>query len=290
MRRKSIARTVCALAIAALCACVGTVPSRYEVRDLRVISVVADPPEVSPGDTVKLTTYFEDPSGTGLAASLQQCPNGLDQTRAIDCVGTASALTLATANASAPALGIASVFSAEFSYTEPLDILDDLPALAKRYGFYDQFLFHGDDGVRTIDADKRVVVTDATVFAKNKNPSLLGFDVQESAGQAADLFALQRGSSYTLHPLYDASSLEAYTVVDFQNNVQSFTEEASFVWSCSLSCSLDRDTSYGPQTVTLSIPLDWNFGENLLVNVVMRDGRGGEVPFVRRFRVLPHAD
>ena len=279
-------RLACLLTL--LPACLGTVPSRYEIHDLRVISVVADHPEVSPGDTVQLTVYFEDPTRSIVTAVMQQCPNTETQTRGIGCVGTPSAIALGSAPAT-PALGVPHVFASQFSYTEPLDILDGAPTLAKRYGFYDQLLFHGEDGKRSIDADKRIVVTPATITEKNRNPTLHGFAVVESAGQATDLFAMQRGSSYTLRPLYDAASLEDYRVVDFQGQTQSFHEEASFVWSCAQSCVIERDTSYGPQTTTLSIPLEWNDGDDLLVNVVMRDGRGGEALFVRRFRVLPHA-
>jgi hypothetical protein len=271
-------------------ACTGTVPSRYEIRDLRVISVVAEPPEVAPGDTVQLTAYFEDPEvdASGIAASMRQCPDTGTQTRDITCVGTASELTLAS-EPTVPAFAVPNVFSAQFTYTESATALTDVPPSATAYGYYDQILFHGQDAHGGIDASKRVVVT-AAGTPKNKNPSLQGFAVIESEGQAQDLFAMQRGGSYTLQPIYDPSSLESYTVKDYTGHVLSFVEEASFVWSCAQSCTIDRDTSYGDQTVTLSLPLDWNFGDSLLVNVVMRDGRGGEVPFVREFRVLPHAD
>ncbi len=285
MRRFSCTRRFfCTLLLSA---CTGSLPSSYEIHDLRVISVVADPPEVSPGDSVTLTAYFEAPDVTdpSIAVKWQHCPAMNAQGGDITCEGTSSIVTVQegpTATAVFPG-----IFTSAFTYTVPADFLTNVSPLAKIYGYNDDRLVHGDDGKKTIDADKRVVVSNAPADKQNSNPIFSGFTIAEAKGVAPDVFALERTQTYTFTPSYDPSSIENYSIPDFSGKLQSFSEETSFIWSCAPSCTIDRSTTYGTQTMSLSLPADWNFGATLTVNAVMRDGRGGEAFRYQQFRVLP---
>lgn len=275
-------------------ACGDPLPEPYLVQDLRVIAVVLEPPQAEPGQTVQVTAYLADPGNDGRAvqARLATCPWRGGEGGTSDCV--ADGRELIVAEAVAQAVG-AELFVASFPYTVPGDILEGRSVIAQTYGFFEYLLVHGDNGLRVIDAHKRLVVTapptsNEPARPRNHNPALLGFTVTDSGTVVADdqsLTPLEAERTYDLSPVYDPASLEQYQLVDYQQQPLTFDEEASFVWSCTPRCGLDRRVSFGLDTVSLSVPKEL---DSLTVHVVMRDGRGGGSVDFARFVVLPGAE
>jgi hypothetical protein len=73
-------------------------------------------------------------------------------------------------------------------------------------------------------------------------------------------------------PVYDAETLEPFVIPRYDGTLAAFTEQATFSWSCSPTCTLDTDTTYDFSTVKLTP----GKSDHVVLYVVMRDNRGGE--------------
>lgn len=249
--------------------------------------MIAEPPEAAPGDSVTMTVYYADPgnSGTRIVDSRFGTCHNEDPNE--DCVPN---LETILSDHAAVTTRIDDILTDTYRYVVPNNIFDGASLIEQFYGVYADVFVHANNSIRTIDALKRVVVTPAKVQPKNKNPRLLGFDIlyqDIKIGDETFLPALNRATAYTLKPRYDASSLEAYQIIDYNQQVHILKEEPSFIWSCSEHCTLDRNTSYNNETITLTPPLTENTDNALTVHVVMRDGRGGEAFVAARVVLLP---
>lgn len=218
--RDSGGRGLCgvALAMMALGACVEELPRASHVEDVRVLAIVAEPPQVAPGGTVQLSALIANPLGRPLALSWSICivaeqgqgffGSGSEAStsggKGAGLVAQPSCATLAAEGAAyAAALGDgdAVAFTVPpdlFDTDRPLEIAYGLPedvALsdAVKTGFlgvagvnYTVVLLVTSD-VETIDARKRVNVALPSLLpddAPNENPVDLAFLVAPKADAA----------------------------------------------------------------------------------------------------------
>ncbi len=276
-----------------LAACSGPpLPEPFVVSDLRVISMVADPPEVRPGETTHVTAYLFDPDSDARAvhAKFYQCDERAASEGTTDCMLSGAPFTvLAEVDATRAATDL---WVAEYDFTPAPDTLSDKGAVQQRYGFQEIVIVRGDNGLRFIDGFKRVTVKPAQTQLFNKNPILQGFIMQLSGSSLGDDLsndAVLRRTAYTLVPQFDPGSVETYTIIDFTGQPQTLTEEMSFSWSCSPDCVVSQRISYSNDIVTVTTPKDGAESGRFTVQLVMRDGRGGEAVHVRTFALVPQA-
>ena len=277
------------LGIALLAACAGpALPEPYVVRDLRVIALVVDPPEAAPGTTVRVTAWFYDPDGGGrpVVATLYRCAKG----GSADCLISPDADNPTEILFSGTAQNVATdLHRFDVDIAIEADALSGVGFLEQIYGLQRTFVVRGDNGERTIDGLKRLVIT-PPFGPKNKNPAFTGFMIEQEGRDLGDdraVTRLARNDPYVLRPLFDPATLQTYAVVDFNGELLTFVEEASFTWSCSPDCTIDQRTTFDQDIVTIRPPLLGAENDRFAIHVVMRDGRGGEAVLVRDFELGP---
>jgi hypothetical protein len=267
-----------------LSACGPPLPNPYEVKDLRAVAVIFERPEISAGETTPVDVYFADPDSDDrqVSAFAYRCADADDAQCLVAKEAPAEQSETITAERVLPDL-----YRARFTYTAAADVFATAGPLAQFYGIDLPFVVRGDDGVRVTDVLKRIVISSPrSTQPKNTNPRMEGFSLSVgdvAIGDARDTDVLSRGTEYTLSPLYDATSLETYSVVDYNQKVQTFDEEASFSWSCSPACKMDQRVTYGADVVKVTPPEEGVPSNRFTLHVVMRDGRGGEALFVKTF-------
>ncbi len=260
-------------------------PEPYVVSDLRVIAVVAEPPDVAPGETARLSVYFYDPDGGGrpVNVTFYQC----DEPGEVGCLVEGSPSVILGE-------GVATQIGTDL-HRYDADVLVEASALGgvdvlgQFYGIERTFVFRGDNGVRVIDGLKRLKIT-AAMQPKNRNPSFNGFMIEllgRDLGDDRSVTRLARDQVYVMRPLFDPAVLEAYTVLDFSQQPLNLVEEASFAWSCSPSCDIDQRVTFGQDIVSIIPPLLEAENNRFAIHVLMRDGRGGQALLVREFELVP---
>lgn len=271
-----------------LCACGSSLPNPWEVKDLRVIGITLDRPEVVPGELVNVSVFADDPDGLGRAVNVEFgfCDNREPGGGSFDCVGGPAYRVLGSGTA--VATGVPDVWRYDFQYTVPANVLEGASSVALQYGFNEHIVVRANNGVRVQNATKRVVVRVPLDGQRNVNPVMIDFDVLRD-GTLIDPVreGLVRGFEYLLRPVYDVASLQKYSVIDFDQKQIDLEEEASFVWSCSTACALDRRTTFDGDSLLLTAPREASLRDEMNLHVVMRDGRGGEVVIFKRFKLLP---
>ncbi len=234
-------------------ACTSPLPEPYVVKDLRILAVVAEPPEVEAGHPISLSVYLAEPSpGDAPLVRFGRCVDA----RSFDCVEPEElALGESVADIIAPG-----VYRAALEMVVP----NELPA-----GENAVVLVHAPG----IDALKRIVV--GAPGPHNRNPMLddlyvLGQD--DAVGNSQAPLPFVAGYAHRAFPVYAAETLESFVLSEEDGSPFPAVEQASFSWSCAPDCRFDTALSYDFQSVRVTP----SGGEALTLFVVMRDGRGGE--------------
>jgi|GEM_PF-6019499 len=255
-------------------------PVPYLVQDLRVVSMIADPPEAQPGQTVKISAYFADPEQQAdkISVFFAECKDEGENSGYYDCLYKNSYHEIAAERVeqmSADGL----FWKASVSYVIPLDSLQGKSPLAAAYGFYKTFLVRVRNEKRKIDAFKRIVVSAQLPIKANRNPIFTGLLVYEGE-QLKDLktpdAALVCGEKYFFKPVYDPDSIQLYQLLDYQQKPVDLTEQAIFSWSCSMDCEIAKPVSSDDTQVGIIVPKECDTSKPFSVYSVMRDTRGGE--------------
>ncbi len=270
-------RSFVAITALGMAACVSATQKDYVVKDLRIVSIVAEPPEVTPGNAVGITVYFATPTGGAPTAQLGRCPERGDTAGTSDCAsGDEIILASGTATPVASESAVAettAVYSFSFIYTVPADLLDNPNPLVATYGFEEVILAHAQGGGQTTDGLKRIVVS-KNVVDPNQNPMLKDLDTASGGKQTGSTQApptLTPNQAFQGIPVYDASTLQPFQITAYDGTIMNEQEQGIFTWSCAPDCTLDTEITFGFTSVKVTptvLPLT--------LFVVMRDGRGGE--------------
>jgi hypothetical protein len=239
-------------------ACSAKLPDPYVIEDLRVLAIVAEPPEIRPGDTARVTVYVAHPQNESSPfVRFSRCPVRLANEGDFVCEENA-ALTLSEGFAKPEGNGLSSF---TFEYVAPTDVLD------ARDTFREVLLAHTELGPEHTDALKRIVISRS--FQRNKNPVLNA--VYFVRGEPVAPSGIAAGSEYIVVPDHDPNALESYALEDDDGENQLLIEEPFFSWSCAGGCAIDTPVSYAFSSITFT-PNE----ETSALYLVMRDGRGGE--------------
>jgi RNase H-fold protein (predicted Holliday junction resolvase) len=149
-------------------------PEYTKLGGLRVLTLISEPPEVSPGATVAITPLLSDIAGLGRAltyTALACADPGVGYGARASCATSTSKVELAqgTLNLAAPNYTGAGT---TFNVTVPNDVLQRYSAQTQAVGipYLVTYEIGAADGSR-VQAFKRIIVSPSTKSTKNQNPS-----------------------------------------------------------------------------------------------------------------------
>lgn len=255
-------------------------PDYNKLDSLRVINIVANTPEVSPGDTVTLTPWVSDSKGSGraLTYSAAACPDpGVGYGAEPTCEGSSKKVVLATD------LSVAGLNAAN-AYTGPVNTLSvTIPSLDVVFAGHRPVEIY--NGVAylvtytlkaangpTLKSFKRIIVSSSTKGAKNSNPTFNRILADESE------ISSYPDRDVDFKPEFAAGSEETYTAKQDDGAITSpgtditLTEELTTTWFITAG-SVDRQRTIGTQITKFS-PEKPKPDVFRIIGVV-RDGRGG---------------
>ena len=280
MNIRNIVRVVPALLLAALLgACQSNnFPKYQDLGDLRVLTIIADHPEVNPGDTVTFTPVLSDLGGQGrtIDFSVQGCIDpgvGIGITPVCPSPDPAS---IETGTIAIPA-GTTQTYTGPvttFSLTMP----DEATILGSR-STTDQF-----NGVAylvfytisvpngpAVNSFLRVIVSSPTKTQKNQNPVITSVDLNDSPVPGV---ISMPSSAVNFRVTSPPSSLETYQVMQVDGTMTPQTEELINTWFIS-DGEFDFSRTIGNSENSWSPPGSRPSNRGSVLIVVTRDGRGG---------------
>ncbi len=308
----SIVRSaVLAAVVAGLSSCVIGNDKYPRPRDLsptwlvdrtRVLAVVAEPPEIAPGERATFqallaTPGAEAPEDGGLSKLWLACPVD-DEGNGFGCIVDFESLDLE--NATPQELADLGFIGFEPglppSYFAPPDLLDELTEEERLEGRYvnvqvtalpDELLTATTGAAPELDfnevevAYKRLVVSEA--LTPNHNPSILTFTVDRTLVAADTVVEVDAEQSYDLGVLLPDGSREAYLFVNSDGVEEQRVEEPYVAWYATGGEMLEEVTLYPYLEATWVAPAEP--GAEGTWYAVLRDRRGGQAFWIQRYVV-----
>jgi len=249
-------------------------PKYRDLKNLRLLGLIADAPEVAPGSTVTITPVISDTEGNGrgLLYTAESCLDlGLSYGGSPNCENNPTRTIVAN---SQPVTGLSgpaftAAVSSTFSVTVPSSavIFAGRSSIEQHNGvpYLINYRVLASDGSVSVSAFKRVLVSTRTT--KNQNPVL------------SDIFSEGLPmSSYPVGPVrlkpnYPEAAMETYAVMDSQSNISTKTEEIRMLWFTNYGKVVETpteakgETSYEPITK----PDD----KTVVLVGLLKDDRGG---------------
>lgn len=253
-------------------------PEFTNLNKLRVIALVASSPEVNPGAPVTITPWVSDiTETTGLTDSVAVCLDpGVSFGASPSCDGNPSKLDIRT-NYALTITGsnfTGSVQPADaFVVNIPLDavIFANKTAAEQWNGvsYLIDYRLKNSSGVE-LKSIRRILVSTSTKTTKNANPVLTDILANSTTMTALPV----GGATVSLSTDLNASSIESYTRINSDGNLETFSENVSVTWMIT-----DGETKYARtgvgDSVTFTGPAAAPTGRQFHLFAVARDDRGG---------------
>ena len=268
----------------------------------RVLAVVAEPPEIRPGQqaffTALLATPTEEmPEDAGVTKVWFACPVG-DAGNGFGCVVDFEGLDVENADIdSLIELGFIGVKPGlPPAYTAPVGLLEELPEPERIEGRYvnvqvvalpDSLDGDASTGAPEVDfndvevAYKRLVVSEA--ITPNQNPSMRAFTVEGVEVPASSVIEVDAEQSYDLGVLLPDGAREAYIFINSQGVEEERIEEPYVAWYATGGEMTEEVTLYPYLEATWVAPAER--GASGTWYAVLRDRRGGQAFWVQRYVV-----
>jgi hypothetical protein len=258
-------------------------PKYNVLQDLRVITLVANAPEValntSGTSVVQIQPYVSDVNGSGgLSYVAKGCwnfavENGGDPT----CEGNATVQTIASGNLSAPSAasaytGAADAFNVTIPAANAAVLVRSSAAQFNGIPYLVTYELKASDG-RSVKAFKRILVSTNSV--KNSNPQV--GDILKVSGGAYTAFELGHSVDLTFS-LGTASTegAESYSWQTDQGQLRVYTEDLTATWFVTDGTMKYFRTTWGSPINTYQNPDAAPAGNRkAYLILVLRDNRGG---------------
>lgn len=254
-------------------------PKYIELKELRVLGLIADTPEIDPGGTATITAIVSDINETtGLTDEAKACVEpGVGYGAEPTCEGNPTAVTVKSGTVAGADMSLAKGFTgiaSSFSITAPASGI----IFAQRTA---QDQFNGISYLVTykvtnsaglsVKSFKRIIVSTRPSGEKNHNPSTTAI---LNSGAAFSGNTLPAGQALTISPQLGSPAGEAYTYKLADGSLKSRQEELSTTWFIS-----DGELKYyrtiGAETNQWTAPGTAPVGRDVYLLAVTRDGRGG---------------
>ena len=248
-------------------------PKYSLVNDLRVLALVADHPEVSPGDSVSFTPWVSDVNNTApLTYTATACKDpGLASGQEPTCDGSSSLVSVGTGTIST--LNAGNVFTGpadSFSVSVPADLLTGRSPISLYNGidYLVTYTVTNASG-KTVKSFKRMTVSDPSKGTKNQNPG-----ISQLLANGATFTTLATNGSYALGATFTPGSDETYQIQLYDGSSVTKTEEMVTTWFLS-DGTLKYQRTVEADTDTYSSPGAYPATRGSFIMAVTRDGRGG---------------
>jgi hypothetical protein len=255
-----------------LAACSGSLPSYTTIDDLRVLTLKAEPPDVSAGATLTVTPLISDVNGAGrtLQYSAVGCLDpGLLYGAEATCEGSATLVTLASATSftlSSPAYTEAGP-SISVPIPTTVAIRRSTADLYNGVAYLFVYTVTAPDG-KTVKAVKRLIASTRTT--RNSNPVLSDIVTDASVSLGSTL----PGAEVTLKASHAAGVQESYDLMRVDGTKVDVTEKVITTWFLSDGTMAIKATLEG-ETNVFTPPTTKPTAHSTVIVGVTRDGRGG---------------
>lgn len=244
-------------------------PEYTQLGGLRVLALIANTPEVSPGDTVTITPVVSDILGAGrtLTYSATGCSDpGIAYGGVPTCVGAMDAVSLATGTVT-PATPRFTESAPTFSVTIPATALALRGETEKYNGvpYLVTYTLSASTGER-VRAFRRILVSTKT--SKNQNPG--AFTLTRDGAEMLTLPA----SAVTVTRQIASGSAETYSYRDANGTLQTLGETLTTTWFVS-DGSFSRYRTDGDEALTFTPPTAIPATHAVVIVLIVRDDRGG---------------
>ncbi len=213
------------------------------VERLRILAIVAEPPEVAPGTPVTFTALVADPQNDLPFKAWLACPP--DQSGGSGCFVDLSQISPDATPEELAALGVIG-FEPGFAptYTPDASLLDGLDDTARREGInvtvelaaFPAALMVQDPAEVDFNAVevayKRLVVSDAST--PNHNPSFTEFTVDGMTVPDDAVVELDVGEYYEIGVVIPDDAIETYEYLNSEGVTEERTEEPYVDWYCTV--------------------------------------------------------
>lgn len=255
-------------------------PKYVELNELRVLTLVVDKPEVSPGESVTITPIISDINETtSLSFEAYGCVDpGVALGAEPSCanspmkVGLSAGTITSTTNSDMAQnfTGTATSFNA----TIPIDaIIFNQRSDSDKYngvGYLIEYKISNTNG-QTVNAIKRILVSNKTSSEKNLNPVV---DQLQSNGVALGNNDFPLNGKFTINMLFATNSFQVYTLKKDDGSIENKSEEMTTTWFITdgalkyfRSTNQDSNEYQAPPTVPTT-------RKSFLISI-SRDSRGG---------------
>ncbi len=255
-------------------------PKYVELTELRVLSLIADKPEVNPGETVSITPIISDINETtSLSYEAYGCIDpGVALGAEPSCANNTTRITLGQAtftstfntDMSQNFTGIAPIFSAVI----PSDtIIFNQRSETDKYngvGYLIEYKISNTRG-QTVTTIKRILVSNKTSGEKNLNPVV---DQLQSNGVALGNNDFPLNAKVTLSMLFNTNSFQVYTLKKYDGSAETKSEELTTTWFIT-DGSLKYFRSSNQDTNEYEAPSAVPTTRKSFLISISRDSRGG---------------
>lgn len=253
------------------CGCAGPTAAPQEiVSSLRILGIRAEPPEVRPGDTIRLAALVGNPSHADFRWQWYACRKPSQASSG--CAEEGDAVSLGQ--------------QAETIYQVPQNFFPEKPSLLDLFrGVYLPItLVVQAQGDRN-EAFKRVVVSR---FPANQNPTfadLKWFEGEQKEPQATP-WSFKPGVSYRMEPVVATGSQQEYFLLSPDGNLEPTQETMYISWYVTHGTLRGGLRSESPQLTKWWIaPQEIRGIRDVTLFALLRDGRGG-IHWLQRTIVL----
>lgn len=255
-------------------------PNYSDLGKLRVLSLVADRPEVSPGDSVQIKPYVSDLNGVApLSFEAQGCisPN-VEYGAEPSCEGNLTSQNLASGslvqpNSSNNYTGEADSFT--FSVPSSQDIFSGRSERDQYNGvsYLVTYRLMASDG-RSVSSYKRIVVSTRSI--KNTNPVIADI-VNDGVGYNSLLY----GQGVALN-LSISSGPETFYFMNSDGTIAEEQEDLTFTWFIS-DGEIKASRTVQGESNEYTNPGEIPQGRDAFIIVTARDNRGGNNILIKKY-------
>ena len=276
-----VARTLCvSLVLGAMLGCSKDNFSKYnQLGDLRVLALIVDQPEVSPGATVNITPVLSDMNGAGraLTYSVQTCIDPGIGIGATPVCPTPDSTNVRSGTVTIPA-GSSQTYTdtvASFPVTTP----DNQTILATRnpadqYNGVAYLVFYtvaSSDGTASVSSFVRVIVSRSNKTSKNQNPTITSINANDSPASSPLSMPTADTNFSVVSP---ASSVETYQTMTPSGDFKTQTETLINTWFSS-DGTFDLQRNLGSTENSWSPPTSKPGSRGMVFMVITRDSHNG---------------
>jgi hypothetical protein len=265
----------------ALVSCMDSnLPKYVELTELRVLSLLADKPEVNPGESISITPIISDINETtSLSFEAYGCIDpGVSLGAEPSCTGNPTKATLSTGTITAATnTDMAQNFTGagqSFTALAPTDaIIFNQRSEIDKYngvGYLIEYKISNTRG-QSVNTIKRILVSNKSSGEKNSNPIV---DQLQANGTGLGNNDFPLNAVFTINMLFNMTSFQVYTLKKDDGSSENKSEELTTTWFIT-DGSLKYFRSSNHETNEYTAPPSVPTTRKSFLISISRDSRGG---------------